>query len=94
LLVRAHATPLCSSQASEGGLPAPSEPNSVPTAGNANGIPGPRLWFEVCSITEVMEWIILRKEVIQPHLPVRLPCYDFVPITSPTFDGSLPQKGG
>ena len=29
-----------------------------------------------------------RKEVIQPHLPVRLPCYDFVPITSPTFDRS------
>ena len=31
-----------------------------------------------------------RKEVIQPHLPVRLPCYDFVPITSPTLDGCLP----
>jgi hypothetical protein len=31
-----------------------------------------------------------RKEVIQPHLPVRLPCYDFTPIMSPTFDGSLP----
>ena len=29
-----------------------------------------------------------RKEVIQPHLPVRLPCYVFVPITSPTFDRS------
>ena len=34
---------------------------------------------------------LLRKEVIQPHLPVRLPCYDLVLITSPTFDGSLPQ---
>ena len=34
--------------------------------------------------------VLLRKEVIQPHLPVRLPCYDFVPIASPTFDGSLP----
>jgi hypothetical protein len=32
-----------------------------------------------------------RKEVIQPHLPVRLPCYDFTPVTSPTFDGSLPK---
>ena len=32
---------------------------------------------------------LLRKEVIQPHLPVRLPCYDFTPITNPTFDGSL-----
>src|SRR5438093_11900417 len=35
--------------------------------------------------------VLLRKEVIQPHLPVRLPCYDFVLIASPTFDGSLPQ---
>ena len=35
--------------------------------------------------------VLLRKEVIQPHLPVRLPCYDFVPIAGPTFDGSLPQ---
>ncbi len=34
---------------------------------------------------------LLRKEVIQPHLPVRLPCYDLVPITDPTFDDS-PQK--
>ena len=32
---------------------------------------------------------LLRKEVIQPHLPVRLPCYDFVPIADPTFDSSL-----
>src|SRR5487761_1816660 len=33
------------------------------------------------------------KEVSQPHLPVRLPCYDFVPIAGPTFDSSLPAKG-
>ena len=32
-----------------------------------------------------------RKEVFQPHLPVRLPCYDLVPITSLTLDGSIPQ---
>ena len=38
------------------------------------------------------EKVLLRKEVIQPHLPVRLPCYDFVPIADPTFDGSL-HKG-
>ena len=36
--------------------------------------------------------MLLRKEVIQPHLPVRLPCYDFVPIARPTFDSSL-HKG-
>ena len=28
-----------------------------------------------------------RKEVIQPQLPLQLPCYDFVPVTSPTLDG-------
>jgi hypothetical protein len=31
-----------------------------------------------------------RKEVIQPQLPLRLPCYDFTPVTSPTFGGCLP----
>ena len=36
---------------------------------------------------------LLRKEVIQPHLPVRLPCYDFTPIADPTFDSSLPRVG-
>ena len=30
-----------------------------------------------------------RKEVIQPHLPIRLPCYDFTPIINPTFDCCL-----
>ena len=30
-----------------------------------------------------------RKEVIQPHLPIRLPCYDFTPVISPTFGSSL-----
>jgi len=38
--------------------------------------------------------MLLRKEVIQPHLPVRLPCYDFVPIASPTFDHSLRERLG
>jgi len=33
--------------------------------------------------------MLLRKEVIQPHLPVRLPCYDFTPIIGPTLDGCL-----
>ena len=31
----------------------------------------------------------LRKEVIQPHLPVRLPCYDLAPVTGFTLDSSL-----
>ena len=33
--------------------------------------------------------LVLRKEVIQPHLPIRLPCYDFTLITNPTFGCAL-----
>ena len=40
----------------------------------------------------VEELVFPRKEVIQPHLPVRLPCYDFTPITDPTLDACLPQR--
>jgi hypothetical protein len=32
---------------------------------------------------------ILRKEVIQPQVPLRLPCYDFTPVTDPTVAGCL-----
>ena len=32
--------------------------------------------------------VLLRKEVIQPHLPIRLPCYDFTPVINPTFDSA------
>ena len=34
-----------------------------------------------------------RKEVIQPHLPVQLPCYDFVPVTSPALGAGLLAVG-
>ena len=37
--------------------------------------------------------IFLRKEVIQPHLPIRLPCYDFTPVTNPAFGSSLLSVG-
>ena len=29
--------------------------------------------------------VLLRKEVIQPHLPIRLPCYDFTPVIAPAL---------
>ena len=32
---------------------------------------------------------VSRKEVFQPHLPVRLPCYDLAPVTSFTLGSSL-----
>ena len=35
----------------------------------------------------------LRKEVIQPHLPIRLPCYDFTPVIEPAFGSSLLAVG-
>ena len=42
-------------------------------------------------LTEAYElsFVLLRKEVIQPHLPIRLPCYDFTPIIEPTFGRAL-----
>ena len=43
------------------------------------------LWlFEVKSEREFS-----LKEVIQPQVPLRLPCYDFTPIIGPTVDGCL-----
>ena len=36
---------------------------------------------------------ILRKEVIQPQVPLRLPCYDFTPVTEPTVAGCPPKVG-
>ena len=42
----------------------------------------PSSWLGVC---------LPRKEVIQPHLPIRLPCYDFTPIIDFTLDGWLPK---
>ena len=33
--------------------------------------------------------VLHRKEVIQPHLPIRLPCYDFTPVAYPTFGHAL-----
>ena len=47
----------------------------------------------LCSLS-----LIPRKEVIQPHLPIRLPCYDFTPVMKRTVVGgplavSLPTSG-
>jgi hypothetical protein len=33
-----------------------------------------------------------RKEVIQPQVPLRLPCYDFTPVADLTVDGCFPPK--
>ena len=41
----------------------------------------PRIWLVI------HKPFLPRKEVIQPHLPIRLPCYDFTPVIGLTFDG-------
>ena len=38
--------------------------------------------------------MILRKEVIQPQVPLRLPCYDFTPVADLTVVGYLPYQVG
>ena len=38
-------------------------------------------------VKALLSWISSRKEVIQPHLPVRLPCYDLAPVTCSTLTG-------
>ena len=34
--------------------------------------------------------LLLRKEVIQPQVPLRLPCYDFIPVIDHTLGAFLP----
>jgi hypothetical protein len=41
------------------------------------------------AFTPVARCELLRKEVIQPHVPVRLPCYDLAPVTGFTLGGSF-----
>ena len=56
-----------------------------PTADAAGPVPTPGQWPDVL--------VIPRKEVIQPHLPIRLPCYDLVPLTGFTLGASLLAVG-
>jgi hypothetical protein len=65
-----------------------------PKLGRHTRTPGRRASRNAKRQTDALIEELPRKEVIQPHLPVRLPCYDFTPITSPTFDGSLPEGLG
>ena len=46
-------------------------------------------YFDLRLRTLVPCHFLHRKEVIQPHLPIRLPCYDLTPIIEPTFDCCL-----
>src|SRR6266700_5039589 len=68
----------------------PGRITSAPLASNHPETPARVVALDVSCPSGLTRQLLLRKEVIQPHLPVRLPCYDFVPIAGPTFDGSLP----
>ena len=39
----------------------------------------------------VLESSLLLKEVIQPQVPLRLPCYDFTPVIGHTVASALPK---
>ena len=55
------------------------------------GASPPEKWFYINNqqCNSLLSSSFLRKEVIQPHLPIRLPCYDFTPVIGPAFGGSL-----
>jgi hypothetical protein len=46
-------------------------------------------YIDLGVVTHYCATVLLRKEVIQPHLPIRLPCYDFTPIIGPTFGSAF-----
>ena len=45
----------------------------------------------VCEHSQKLATVFLLKEVIQPHLPVGLPCYDFTPVMNHTVGDALPK---
>ena len=47
-----------------------------------------RIWFRL-RFTKLLLENLSRKEVFQPHLPVRLPCYDLAPVTCFTLGRSF-----
>ena len=63
-----------------------------PMAGIRKG--GGTLWRRLRHVsTSPTEGLLLRKEVIQPLVPQRLPCYDFIPITTHTLGRQTPDFG-
>ena len=53
-----------------------------------------RLFFSLFIVSTPIAIRRSRKEMFQPHLPVRLPCYDLAPITNFTLGRILPQTSG
>ena len=51
------------------------------------------VFLEICICSKAYAFL-LRKEVIHPHVPVGIPCYDLTPIINPTLNGSLSEELG
>ena len=49
--------------------------------------------FFKSKIIDLIFFDFLRKEVIQPQVPLRLPCYDFTLVADPTVVGCLQKVG-
>ena len=67
----------------------PSKSNNIISLKNQVCIDVKRQFYVSDRIKPSSWTVLLRKEVIQPHLPIRLPCYDFTPVINPTFDSAL-----
>ena len=64
----------------------------LPPGASAPDVFSGYLFFDIR--TEMQPLLLFfRKEVIQPHLPIRLPCYDFTPVIRPAFGSSLLPVG-
>ncbi len=67
--------------------------NPWPSACKADALPSelpPLIAFLTLSLVDRDLRLLLRKEVIQAHLPVHLPCYDFAPLASSTLKRLAP----
>ena len=82
-----------------GALPAELKPRNTGHAHARSRLRGARWMQETCAdACETAQTVIAQKEVIQPHLPIRLPCYDFTPVIGHTVASAphavkLPASG-
>ena len=70
----------------------PNKPAAEPRSSlwQENSVRGPRAIPSTVVFQSRKEKLLLRKEVIQPHLPIGLPCYDLVPLANHTLGTCLP----
>ena len=78
-----------------GGLEPPASPLSGVRSNHLSYRPSLALDYQSCRLlmrTPGQAMLVFSlKEVIQPHLPIRLPCYDFTPVIGHTVASALPK---